>query len=61
MLITANHTGLATAFVPAAAPIARLPAASPATFRYVVGAFVLAFITFFGVPFVSIAPHKGVV
>ena len=27
----------------------------------IVGVFALAFLTFFGVPFVSVAPHKGAV
>ena len=27
---------------------------------YILGVFVLAFLTFFGAPFISIAPHKGI-
>jgi hypothetical protein len=29
-------------------------------YALVIAAFVVAFLTFFGVPFLSIAPHKGV-
>jgi hypothetical protein len=28
---------------------------------FMIGVFMLAFLTFFGVPFISIAPHKGAV
>jgi hypothetical protein len=27
----------------------------------VAGVFILAFLTFFGVPFISLAPHKGAI
>ena len=36
-------------------------AMTPMTAVLIVGVFVLAFLTFFGVPFVSVAPHKGAV
>ena len=35
---------------------------SPAVFgAMLAGVFVLAFLTFFGVPFISLSPHKGAV
>ena len=37
----------------------RLPATAERLFP--MGVFLLAFLTFFGVPFISVAPHKGAV
>jgi hypothetical protein len=33
---------------------------APASWASVIAIFGLAFLTFFGVPFMSVAPHKGV-